>query len=343
MGNYQEYLKRIAPPLREIESTPVRQHMFGNPFKIDKVCYLLFSRKLMFTTLQYRFLIFNFSQRMMVDEADIDLVGGSATQSGGRGIKRPAESPSPSPLRPSKRKAGPLSRDVCIRRPFSPVSSSNASNVPLGSNTSNQSIPSLLDLQTRPDSPLPGACSSVLYSPSTASIDSEEESGSLVIAEYDTDFQPENPILLNGKDTLVGKMQENLHSPSMAPVPPLSLDSEGSRTSSEVSTGLPTPLPLRLANGDTKSIQSCNTYVDALNYAILIILISFVSDIHLDHDGNNSSVPMVNGLSKTETQKTMSSNGLPVISLIDIQEILQHNLDVKTAAYKAIKRPGRSK
>ena len=40
MGNYQEYLKRIAPPLREIESTPVRQHMFGNPFKIDKVFLL---------------------------------------------------------------------------------------------------------------------------------------------------------------------------------------------------------------------------------------------------------------------------------------------------------------
>ena len=29
MGNYQEYLKRMTPPLREIESTPVRQHMFG--------------------------------------------------------------------------------------------------------------------------------------------------------------------------------------------------------------------------------------------------------------------------------------------------------------------------
>lgn len=37
MGNYQEYLKRFTPPLREIESIPVRQHMFGNPFKIDKV------------------------------------------------------------------------------------------------------------------------------------------------------------------------------------------------------------------------------------------------------------------------------------------------------------------
>ncbi|KAG7176055.1 Integrator complex subunit 6-A-like [Homarus americanus] len=36
MGNYQDYLKKMTPPLREIESTPVRQHMFGNPFKIDK-------------------------------------------------------------------------------------------------------------------------------------------------------------------------------------------------------------------------------------------------------------------------------------------------------------------
>jgi integrator complex subunit 6 len=43
MGNYQEYLKRIAPPLREIESTPVRQHMFGNPFKIDKVCKKIYA------------------------------------------------------------------------------------------------------------------------------------------------------------------------------------------------------------------------------------------------------------------------------------------------------------
>uniref|UniRef100_A0A2A4K5L9 VWFA domain-containing protein n=1 Tax=Heliothis virescens TaxID=7102 RepID=A0A2A4K5L9_HELVI len=49
MGNYQEYLKRMTPQLREIESQPVRQHMFGNPFKIDK--------------------------RMMVDEADMDPVG----------------------------------------------------------------------------------------------------------------------------------------------------------------------------------------------------------------------------------------------------------------------------
>ena len=53
MGNYQEYLRRQAPPLRELESVPVRQHMFGNPFKIDK------------------------RMMMMVDEADIDNIGNS--------------------------------------------------------------------------------------------------------------------------------------------------------------------------------------------------------------------------------------------------------------------------
>lgn len=36
MGNYQDHLKKMPMPLREIESAPVRQHMFGNPFKINK-------------------------------------------------------------------------------------------------------------------------------------------------------------------------------------------------------------------------------------------------------------------------------------------------------------------
>ena len=34
MGNYHDYLKSQIPPLREIESKMVRQHMFGNPFKL---------------------------------------------------------------------------------------------------------------------------------------------------------------------------------------------------------------------------------------------------------------------------------------------------------------------
>lgn len=36
MGNYQDYLKRREAPLRELEPTNVRQHMFGNPYKRDK-------------------------------------------------------------------------------------------------------------------------------------------------------------------------------------------------------------------------------------------------------------------------------------------------------------------
>ncbi|KAM3967695.1 LOW QUALITY PROTEIN: integrator complex subunit 6 [Aphomia sociella] len=94
MGNYQEYLKRMTPQLREIESQPVRQHMFGNPFKIDK--------------------------RMMVDEADLDPVGAvrSGGSGGGAGGKRGAESPR---AVPPKRKAGPLPHYVVARRPSSPA------------------------------------------------------------------------------------------------------------------------------------------------------------------------------------------------------------------------------
>ncbi|XP_063616848.1 integrator complex subunit 6 isoform X1 [Cydia splendana] len=94
MGNYQEYLKRMTPQLREIETQPVRQHMFGNPFKIDK--------------------------RMMVDEADIDGLGGVRGSGGGGGAggKRGAEPPRAAP---PKRKAGPLPHDFTARRPSEPA------------------------------------------------------------------------------------------------------------------------------------------------------------------------------------------------------------------------------
>ncbi|CAF0859992.1 unnamed protein product [Didymodactylos carnosus] len=36
MGNYDEYPRNQQQPLREIESQPVRQHVFGNPFKVNK-------------------------------------------------------------------------------------------------------------------------------------------------------------------------------------------------------------------------------------------------------------------------------------------------------------------
>ncbi|CAH0560837.1 unnamed protein product [Brassicogethes aeneus] len=87
MGNYQDYLKKQTPQLREIESAPVRQHMFGNPFKIDK--------------------------RMMVDEADIDLVGSPGTKTNN---KRPNQNQDAARL-PCKRKPGPLPKNFSIKRP----------------------------------------------------------------------------------------------------------------------------------------------------------------------------------------------------------------------------------
>lgn len=79
----------------------------GNPFKIDK--------------------------RMMVDEADMDIVG--TTSSASKGIKRALPSSdgvgpqSPRPLH-NKRKPGPIPRDVVVRRPTTPVPSPPSSPIP---------------------------------------------------------------------------------------------------------------------------------------------------------------------------------------------------------------------
>ena len=73
-------------PLREIESAPVRQHMFGNPFKINK--------------------------NMIMDEVVMDEVslvpngsatGASASNQPAKGVKRPATPDSPGGPMASKR------------------------------------------------------------------------------------------------------------------------------------------------------------------------------------------------------------------------------------------------
>uniref|UniRef100_A0A6G1SD24 Integrator complex subunit 6-A n=1 Tax=Aceria tosichella TaxID=561515 RepID=A0A6G1SD24_9ACAR len=113
MGNYQDYLKKHPPPLREIESTPVRQHMFGNPFKIDK-------------------------RGMMVDEAD------------SIGIASDINSPSQKnkKLNPNQRRRGPIPRDFIMieqdswrRSPtVSPVPSPSPSPSPVLGEAVNNSI-----------------------------------------------------------------------------------------------------------------------------------------------------------------------------------------------------------
>lgn len=86
MGNYQEYLKNKETPLREIEPTNVRQHMFGNPYKKDK-------------------------HMVMVDEADLGDVAP---------LKPNANTPTKKVVEPNnrqrKRKPGPIRKDYIFRR-----------------------------------------------------------------------------------------------------------------------------------------------------------------------------------------------------------------------------------
>jgi len=102
MGNYQDYLKKQPMPLRELESQPVRQHMFGNPFKINK-------------------------NLMMTDEVsgivdEVQLVGVAGPQgAGGRGVKRSADQGGASMLHPAppKRRKGALPKDFQFVSPSS--------------------------------------------------------------------------------------------------------------------------------------------------------------------------------------------------------------------------------
>lgn len=99
MGNYQEYLKNKETPLREIEPTNVRQHMFGNPYKKDK-------------------------HMVMVDEADL-----------GEVMMKPSANPMAKKAvevlsRTRKRKPGPIRKDFVFRRlstdSYSSLSSSDS-------------------------------------------------------------------------------------------------------------------------------------------------------------------------------------------------------------------------
>uniref|UniRef100_A0A1B0CFM8 Putative dead box rna helicase n=1 Tax=Lutzomyia longipalpis TaxID=7200 RepID=A0A1B0CFM8_LUTLO len=100
MGNYQEYLKNKETPLREIEPTNVRQHMFGNPYKKDK-------------------------HMVMVDEADL-------------GDVAPMKPNTPTTKKidgkmTRKRKAGPISKDYKFRRMSSGGSRPSTPSSPGGS------------------------------------------------------------------------------------------------------------------------------------------------------------------------------------------------------------------
>uniref|UniRef100_A0A182W5F4 VWFA domain-containing protein n=1 Tax=Anopheles minimus TaxID=112268 RepID=A0A182W5F4_9DIPT len=105
MGNYQEYLKNKETPLRELEPTNVRQHMFGNPYKKDK-------------------------NMVMVDEADLnDLAPMKASGVPGphpsSHMKKSMEQNTVTRIS-RKRKAGPIRKDYVFKRSAMDMASSTS-------------------------------------------------------------------------------------------------------------------------------------------------------------------------------------------------------------------------
>jgi len=131
MGNYQDYLKKQPLPLRELESQPVRQHMFGNPFKINK-------------------------NLMMTDEVsgivdEVQLVGVSGPQgAAGRGVKRSADQGGVGMLHPAppKRRKGALPKDFQFVSPSS--SPSHTIEYPSPPSSPSPSIPPLVNSAPSP-------------------------------------------------------------------------------------------------------------------------------------------------------------------------------------------------
>lgn len=122
MGNYQEYLKKIPQPLRELDpDTPRRLHTFGNPFKLAK------------------------EKGMMIDETeDYDAPSSSGrSNKASDGGKRPnRRKRSPSPFRPG---TPPVFKRSLLSPPAHVGTDSNPSTVPVVSpRDDNASVPHIL-------------------------------------------------------------------------------------------------------------------------------------------------------------------------------------------------------
>ena len=154
MGNYQDYLKKQPLPLRELESQPVRQHMFGNPFKTNK--------NLMMGADEV-------SGIGAIDEVQLVGVAGPQSTPAGRGVKRSADTlQQPGP---PKRRKGALPKDFQFVSPSSsPLRSDSPPPSPAITTNTSALAPCALNSQplpqpTSPASNSPAAISNLLSKP----------------------------------------------------------------------------------------------------------------------------------------------------------------------------------
>lgn len=188
MGNYQEYLKNKETPLRELEPTNVRQHMFGNPYKKDK-------------------------NMVMVDEADLNEV---APMKGGRGeigstLKNRVD---PNARLSRKRKAGPIRKDFVFKRKCSGLSLSSSSS--MSSETG-----SMADFSSDDDS-----ASDISSIGSESELDDDHDDRLVVDFEFPSDKDEESPINAHVREFIEGPDEVGTIGTGPPPPEPVTIPSQ---------------------------------------------------------------------------------------------------------------------
>ncbi|GBP98607.1 Integrator complex subunit 6 [Eumeta japonica] len=336
MGNYQEYLKRMTPQLREIESQPVRQHMFGNPFKIDK--------------------------RMMVDEADIDPMGsvrgGSQTGAGG---KRAGE-PLVRAALPPKRKAGPLPQHVQVRRPSSPAPPSPVPSPPTTPTSRRPAallaplamspVPSELPSGRPPEEPPvvdTGGATPVAAAPAPAPLNLPPVVKPFLNGDAYTTVgckMPRSPSPpLESAQIVPGLVPIVAPAPFPAPAPAPASAAVSVAVAASASTSVSTSVPSSIVIPPSAALDAQESQINAILQGIAA-------------ENNSNARTRKRRKSKSESKPTLSLMATPppppsppppppppsapaAPSRKELNEIRKHNLNVRSEVYRAIRRPGR--
>lgn len=307
MGNYQEYLKRMQPQLREIESVPVRQHMFGNPFKIDK--------------------------SMMVDEADIDLVGGGSGGGGGgsgqRASKRSSSVRSAGQILadsnrgpPNKRKPGPIPRDMVVRRPQSP-SPGVSLTPPCSPYPSPPSSPSAPNFEPSVPTPafsgdVPSADAQQPSVPNGPSADIAD------IAEVD-DYRPKSPEIAIVPEVAIPSVLINTppHQPA-----DITYSSNG-----ETAAAAPAPPPVTTVPPPTATTVVTAPATAAVVAPPAAVVVPATPPPPLPPPPADAATPPVH-VNNVTVNKEQARR--------ELAEIRKHNHDVRSKVYKEVRRPGKN-
>ncbi|CAC5393898.1 INTS6 [Mytilus coruscus] len=343
MGNYQDYLKKQPPPLRELENAPARLHTFGNPFKVKE----------------------NFK---MVDEADEANFGQQTPTR-----KRQHESPPSSPG-PRKRKPGPLPRDFKLQRSpsLSSLDTPPSSPMSIASDTTSEtsSHVTIGKFDTPPSSPM-----------SIASDTTSETSSHVTIGKFDT--PPTSPMSIasdttseNSSHVTIGKFDTPPTSPmSIAsetsshvtigkfdtpPTSPMSIASDTTpESSSHVTIGkfdTPHTSPMSIASDTTSETSSHviieDLYSDTEDEDRLLIVeesekeeknVKNVTVNNIDHSTNNlENGNIIEPVNHNNNDVTVSPRVKSMHN--DKKESLMwmHNTQLRHDLYKEIKKPGRN-